>query len=237
MKKIIVLVFGFGFCYATEPEVTTTTQVKEQIQRIEVPSHIKGLHIVNNNTLRWSDTKPSYVPEEYYAARDAYPQYPLEEKHRARWQRTLVAVVCAVGVYGVVRAYVYLLTQELDNKAHWWNWKSELSLSAISPESEKQLAQELLTQIQQRYDKKTAHDVAFIMPLVHFINDTNHEQKYLEHLIKVYEGLCSYHMHYALAADEQMIGKARVKLARLAYIRRLCMKWLSGYAADVPTAV
>ncbi|MFI5332551.1 MAG: hypothetical protein ACHQVS_00450 [Candidatus Babeliales bacterium] len=248
MKKIIVcMVLWCGFCYAVEPEKATpiTTQIKEQIQRIEVPSHIKGLSIVNNNTLHVRDTmQPWKDPQRTL---DYYPEYPVHprtalqpeqssaHKRTSGWRCTIGGIVCAAVVYSAVRAYVHLLAQELDNKARWWNWKADVLFITVTEESEKQLAQELLLQIQQRYDKKTVNDVAFIMPLVHFIQDTNHEQGYLEHLIKVYEVVRSCHIHHLIAADEQILTHARVKLARLAYIRTLCMKWLSTYAVDVPT--
>lgn len=245
-KSIVSIVLSCGFCYAVEPATATpiTTQVKEQIQRIEVPSHIKGLRIVNNNTLHVRGSEPWKDPQRTL---DYYPEYPVRprispqpEQNSAlmptsRWRCTIGGIVCAAVVYGAVRAYVYLLAQELDNKTRWWNWKAEVSFASLTEESEKQLAQELLLQIQQRYDKKTINDVTFIMPLVHFIQDTNHEQGYLEHLIKVYEIVRSCHIHHLIAADEQMLTHARVKLARLAYIRTLCMKWLSTYAVDVPT--
>ena len=181
-----------SLCYAAEPEAatTTTTQVKEQIQRIEVPSHIKGLHIVNNNTLRWQDPiKPfAYRDDGRFGVQDVYRK-PAEP---SRWQCTALGIVCTAVIYGAARSYVYLLAQELEKESHWWNWKSELSLSALTQIPEKQLAQELAAQIQQRYDKKTVNDVAFIMPLVHFIQDTNREQEYLEHLIKLYDRLRTY---------------------------------------------
>lgn len=240
MKKIIVSTMLYAsFGYAVDPEVTTTTQIKEQIQKIEVPSHIKGLRIVNNNTLRWSDTvKPSYHEQEYYRKRDM--NYKQQESARPG-KRSALGLVCytsvlgAACVYACARLMIHQFTQELEKESRWWNWKPELSLSALTQMPEKQLAQELLASIHERYDKKTVNDVAFIMPLVHFIQDTNNEQNMLERFIKIYEeSRSSYVMQYVITFDEQLIVQARTKLARLNYIRELCIKWLSSYAVDVP---
>jgi hypothetical protein len=239
MKKILISMLIGANLSAVEPESSTTTQVKEQIQRIEIPSHVKGLRIVNNNTLRWDDTlKPLPAPShhEYYSTRPAVYQAALvpEGLIPARWQRTVMGGLVVATAYAVMRAYVYLLAKELDKASHWWHWKSELSLAALTELPEKELAHELSLEIQERYSKKVVRDVAFIMPLVHFIQDTNYEQEYLEHLITVYIKLDAWGMQNLFAADEEIMQSARLKLARLNFIRQLYMKWLSSYAVDVP---
>lgn len=233
------MIFASSICYAVQPEATTVTQVKEQVQRIEIPSHIKGLRIINNNTLRWSDTKPTY---DYYAQEQQRTKDIHDTKFesaRSKLGRLCYTLSYTAGlgvacVYGLLRYQSIACVQELDKQSHWWNWKSELSLSALADLPEKQLAQELLASMRDRYDKKTVNDVAFIMPLVHFIQDTNNERGFLEHIIKMHEFFKPYGLHHIFACDEQALERVHVYIARIGYIRGLCMRWLSCYAVDVP---
>lgn len=237
--RVVIMLIGTTICYAVEPETTTTTQVKEQVQRIEIPSHIRGLRIINNNTLRWDDgAKPVSLPpykQEQYPTRSVYQSPVSGGKPVSSWQRALIGGVCVGTAYTLLRAYFYLLAKELEKESHWWNWKSDVALSVLSQLPEKQVAHELSMRIQERYKQQGVHDVAFIMPLVNFIQDTNYEQGYLEHLITVYNKVHVWNVQLFFAADEQVLDIARAKLARLTYIRRLYMKWLSSYAADIPT--
>lgn len=236
MKKLI---YGSMMCMAAtalgvEP-AGTITHVKEQIQRIQIPSHVKGVRFINHNTLTLKEA--AHYP---YASEGAYTRDMSRVVGPSRWYHTALGTVCcttALGaalIYAGMRLTAYTMAQELEKESHWWNWKSEFSLAALTELPEKQLAQELAAHIRERYNKKTVNDVAFIMPLVHFIQDTNNEQGHLELTIKFYESLHSYGIYRIVGADEQVPVNARARLARLNYIRGLFMKWLSAYAVDVP---
>lgn len=236
MKKLLYVSMMCVTAIACAAESAgTTTQVKEQIQRIQIPSHVKGVRFINHNTLTLHET--SHYP---HALERARAQDASRMVGPSRWYNTALGTVCcttALGaalIYTGMRLAVHTMAQELEKESHWWNWKSELSPAALPELSEKQLAQELAAHIRERYNKKTVNDVAFIMPLVHFIQDTNNEQGHLELTIKFYESLYSYGVHHLVGADEQVPVNARAKLARLNYIRGLFMKWLSTYAVDVP---
>lgn len=113
----------------------------------------------------------------------------------------------------------------LNSKNSWSNWKSNLTFDKLLSTTQKDLALELITEIQKKY-MDTQNPTNFITPMVNFINDINAEMQELEKYVKIINLIKTVKLQsiYPIISD-QKLSQAKEKINKLVYIKNIFSEW------------
>ncbi|HZW61252.1 MAG TPA: hypothetical protein VFF04_03435 [Candidatus Babeliales bacterium] len=139
-------------------------------------------------------------------------------------------VVCA-GYTALLSALLYLEHMIMQGKG-WANWHQELSLETLNAVDQQMLAKELFEDIKHCYLPPSYTALNFLDPIVCFINECDHEMKTLERFIQLHDWISKIHISYYLPTQEQTVAKTLNAIARLKYVKRLLVLYLSEYQID-----
>ena len=129
-------------------------------------------------------------------------------------------VACAYVARTVI---IHQTTRVLKKKRSWCNWKHELSFQDLMHNDPKNLAQELLTAIQERHFNP--HNPAdHVYPVTQFLDTIHHEttilNRYLE-LVKWERKLQLYRIY----THKDLTSIVTQRLDKLAYLKSLFFDW------------
>lgn len=124
-----------------------------------------------------------------------------------------IAVALAVGSYGLLCYYAIKGNSYLKKADLWSSWRKELTIDDLLAISQQKFAQDLMQEIQQRYEKDVTTS------LILFIRAIEQEEKDLAWYQSFYAWISYIHIQRLLFIDTKLYGQIAHRLQRLAYYR------------------
>ena len=124
-----------------------------------------------------------------------------------------IAVALAVGSYGLLSYYAMKGNYYLKRMDLWSSWRKELSLDEILAIPQKQFAQDLLREIQRKYNTN------FATSLMLFIKAIDQEEKNIKWYRSLYDWILFLHMQKITPIDKMIYENCAQQLQRLAYYK------------------
>jgi len=116
----------------------------------------------------------------------------------------------------------------IKNPECWSHWKSNLTLESLLSIPQKELTEELMTDINRRnYNQKDP--INFLDPLIMFINQTENQLKNLKEFISNATIIKRIHLANLYFIDDSEILIAQERVQRLTYFKNLFSNWMSDY--------
>lgn len=144
---------------------------------------------------------------------------------------TFAVGITFAGYTALLSALLYLEHLIVQAKG-WAYWRHELSLETLYSLDQQLLAKELFEEIKHCYLPSSYTALNFLDPMVCFINDCDQEMKTLERFIKLHDWISHIHLSYCLPAQEETIVKTLNAVARLKYVKKLLVLYISEYQID-----
>lgn len=125
--------------------------------------------------------------------------------------------------YCIVRGNYYLDQQNL-----WSSWRSELPLEQLLAIPQEQLGQELVAEIQRKYNTDgIITDV--VLPFSRFLKDIEEEEAEIKWYQELYSWLTFLHVQQIVPANAVRYGKIKQRLQRVAYYKNIFKTWSANY--------
>lgn len=135
---------------------------------------------------------------------------------------TITAATC---IYCSIFYKIAHANRLLSSTDSWCNWKSDLTFAKLLSASQKDLAQELITDIQKKY-MDPQNPTNFVTPMVNFVNDINNEIKELESYVKIVNSIKTVKLKtiYPIISDDKL-DQAKEKINKLVYTKNIFSEW------------
>ena len=135
---------------------------------------------------------------------------------------TITAATCIYCSIFYKMAHANRLLNSTDS---WCNWKSDLTFAKLLSTSQKELAQELIGDIQKKYTDPQ-NPTNFVTPMVNFVNELNNEIQELETYVKMVNLIKMARLKtiYPIISDDKL-DQAKEKINKLAYIKNIFSEW------------
>lgn len=128
--------------------------------------------------------------------------------------------------YCIVRGNYYLDQQNL-----WSSWRAELPLEQLLAIPQEQLGQELVAEIQRKYNTEgIITDV--VLPFSHFLKDIEEEEAEIKWYQELYSWLTFLHVQQIVPANAVRYGKIKQRLQRIAYYKNIFKTWSANYKIE-----
>lgn len=161
------------------------------------------------------------IAQKYTAYKKNFVEYTTNHKQ-------VLLVSSLIGIYSYLWIQFFKARWRLLRSESWCNWHAEYSMEELIQLSQKQLALDLLTTIQQRY--QTDHDVTdFLSPLMHFLQEINHELAIFSFCINRYATLQKLYLTVLFPFQGCFIDRAQEAHQRLLYLKNIFLSWITEY--------
>ena len=133
--------------------------------------------------------------------------------------------ILLAGAAGYIARVVILhqTKQVLKSKTSWCNWRAETPFQELVNESPEQLAEQLLSTIQERHTN-TNNPADHVFPLTHFLKERDRETELLTRYLK----LCSFEQRFGInrfLKHRDLTELVVRRLDKLAYLKSLFFEW------------
>lgn len=167
----------------------------------------------------------------YNAAHRAYEKTCSTVESCADWasnNKIKLTLYTSAALYAYITYKLFTLKYMLVQPDNWSLWNNTLSYDDLRALSEKQLAETLIKEAQQRYT--VIHEPEnFMLPIVTFLQTVEHEKQ----ILQGYRSLCGWittlHLNKIMWFDEQLERACEERLKRLAYLRAIFINWITEY--------
>ncbi|MDR3646946.1 MAG: hypothetical protein P4L22_05405 [Candidatus Babeliales bacterium] len=220
----------FNTLHAVAQDPSCEKQETTDLTRNMQPINIVNLSIATSaaelkqllSTLQQLDTKQTST---YQASKETLQQVGNSLNDLANKYKYWLPVTAATCIYCSLFYKIAHANKLLNSTGAWCNWKSELNLSALLSLSQKDLAIELITDIQKKYSDPQ-NPTNFVTPMVNFINEINHEIQELENYVKIVNLIKTIKLKsiYPIISDDKL-DQAKEKINKLAYIKNIFSEW------------
>ncbi len=130
-----------------------------------------------------------------------------------------LAVVYAGIFYRLLKDYHYLCNGDI-----WANWKQHLAFDQLCTISQKQLAQDLVRDIQGKY-MNTQNPTDHISPLAKFMQAADLEQKIIKRYIRNASWIDKCHLTSLFPTNHTKIAFTKERQERLAFVKHIFLSW------------
>lgn len=148
----------------------------------------------------------------------------------SRKKYLLLTCTCAVGYVWTchlcVKANAYMARVDA-----WSMWKRTFSLDELTHLPQDDLTKDLLIEIQRRYINHN-NPTDFIMPLIIFVHEIEHEMAVLKRIQQLSKWLSRLFLVRLFPLNREVVVTIDERIARLAYINNLFLSWAAQYAVE-----
>ncbi len=130
----------------------------------------------------------------------------------------VVPLCTFVGIYGITFYKLYKLNKTIFTKDSWSNWKSEIPFEKLLSIQSKNLANDLLSDIQKRYLNQS-HPNDFITPMVLFSTEIEKDIANLELYLKILKAIKFLKLVKIFPIKDD--NEAQEKLNKLIYLKNI----------------
>lgn len=138
--------------------------------------------------------------------------------------RNVVSLVGTVSLYCIIELIVLQAHYKFKNQDTWANWKRGVTLQQLLERPQKNLTQDLLTDIQKRYINPQ-NPTDEISPLVQFINETTQEKKTLSRYQLLLRPITHFKLSRFFPLSQNIAEDVERRKERLAFVIRLFSSW------------
>lgn len=175
-----------------------------------------------------SETMHSSVETFYSRARriaekGARASYEFLSNHRWKVAGGTIAFVYAYLLYKTIALRGYLSERE-----RWFNWYDYLPFEALCAYPQKDLGNDLVKEIQQRYTNLTS-PTDFVTPLITFLKILEVEQYALEQYLFLCRWIERFHLTIITAHNKEFIIQCEAWKRRLVYLKATFMRWMAEF--------
>jgi len=132
-------------------------------------------------------------------------------------------------IYTIYRTQLYLSNQD-----RWMYWKDHLTFERLTEIPQKEIAKELLFDIQKKYASIDNLD-NFIEPLIYFLNEIDIELHSIEQLEQIYKYLGRIYFLRFVPNNKPLIEQNKIRKQRILYLKNLLINWISEHKINAYT--
>jgi len=116
----------------------------------------------------------------------------------------------------------------LSRKDIWCAWHEEMALDSLVAVPQRDLAAELILEIQRRYSN-TNNPTDFLEPLITFVKEIESEISIISKLKRAYYVFSRTHLSALFPINEKLFVSLDAKLQRSIYLKNLFLSWAAEY--------
>lgn len=216
-------------------------------QTIDNHSSLEHIFKSEQAHIQFSDCKVEFVSNDYHGLsplldkkdkqflQETFNGYFTYFSESVKNKKKLLITSSALGIYSYLWYRLLKTRWILFNSNSLCNWHSEISFEELIHIPQKQLALELLTTIQHRY--QTAKNLTdFLSPLMEFLQEINQELDQLTFCISYYRNLQKVYLSLLFPYQCSLIETAESAHQRLSYLKNLFLAWVTEYKMTTHTS-
>lgn len=131
---------------------------------------------------------------------------------------------CAASLYGYVCYTVYQGNRYAQSNDLWSSWKSSLELETLLSLPQKELAEELVKEVQRRYTNP-ANPTDFVSPLSAFLTALEKERKALEFYAEFNAWIQALYLSKIIPLSCSSYTDAKKRVQKLVYLKNIFITW------------
>jgi len=135
---------------------------------------------------------------------------------------------CAASLYGYVCYTVYQGNRYLQSSDLWSSWKSSLELETLLSLPQKELAEELVREVQRRYTNP-ANPTDFVSPLSAFLTALEKECTTIQFYTEFNTRLHTLYLSKAIPLNCCVYTNAQKRIQRLLYLKNVFITWAADF--------
>jgi len=135
---------------------------------------------------------------------------------------------CAAALYGYVCYTIYRGNRFVEKQELWSSWKSDVALDTLLSIPQKDLAQDLVHEIQRRYTNPR-NPTDFVSPLAAFLTEIEQERRDIEYYATFNLWVKRVYVSKLVPLSTSSFENAEKRLTRLAYLKNAFLTWAADF--------
>ena len=145
-----------------------------------------------------------------------------------------IALISAGTLYSIIWYKLLYGAHAILAQNNWASWKDSTSFDILHVMPQQELAKELLFAVQKHY-QTTENLTDFLLPLVSFLRDVDHELRILNQFLTMHQWLEKLHLTFLFPQQEILVQRAQEKVNRLSYLKGIFLDWVTDYKITINT--
>ncbi len=229
MKNINIIIAVLLIINKISDSITKNVD-KESIKNAPVNFNVKINPIIKVSAGA-NQTSHMAIPKVQFNLKAASETFTKNLKTLNGWTQSnklLIGISITSAIYLGSLYKIIKLRYLIKDPECWSHWKSNLTLETLLAIPQKELTEELITDINRRnYNQKDP--INFLDPLIMFINQTDNQLKNLKKFISNMTIIKRIHLANLYFINDSEILIAQERVQRLTYFKNLFANWMSDY--------
>ncbi len=145
-----------------------------------------------------------------------------------------IALISLGTVYSIIWYKLLYCAHTILSQTNWASWKNSIPFDMLHIMPQQELAKELLFALQKHY-QTTENLTDFLLPLVSFLRDVDHELRILNQFLMIHHWLEKCHLSFLFPQQEILVQRAHEKVNRLSYLKEIFLDWVTDYKITINT--
>jgi hypothetical protein len=170
---------------------------------------------------------PALLPEKFLPG-IPFEQWKSQTVNFFYSNRYMVGISIILGCYIIACNYAVQANKLLEQTDTWTSWHSEMSAEQLMTIPDKELAKELVLEIQRRYSNPQ-NPTDFISPLIAFVRAIDREIETLKKYLTYYTWVHKLHAQRILPIQQKAVHKANDGYKKIVYVKTVFLTWAADY--------
>jgi len=170
---------------------------------------------------------PVLLPEKFFSNLP-FKQWSNKTVNFFHKNRYLLGASLALGGYIVACNYTVQANKFLERTDTWASWHNEITTEQLMAMNHKELAKELIVEIQRRYSNPQ-NPTDFISPLIAFVQTIDKEIALLKSYRTYFIWVQKLHLQAALPIQQKLLYKADDSYKKIIHIKNIFLSWAADY--------
>jgi hypothetical protein len=194
---------------------------------IENPETMNQNLTLNVNFCPTQIQNPVLLPDKFFSSLP-FKQWSNRTVNFFNKNRYLLGASLLFGGYIVACNYTVQANKFLERTDTWASWHNEITAEQLMAINHKELAKELILEIQRRYSNPK-NPTDFISPLIAFIQAIDKEILLLKKYITYYTWVQKLHLQGILPIQQKLLNKADDSYKKIMHVKNIFLSWAADY--------